>query len=201
MKILYIRHGESYGNLTNCFYDSPEVELTSKGRMQAAIAGQLLKKYLDNEAEYAVYCSPWIRALHTCEIALRESGLRSRAVIVDERLRERSFAGLVGRPINYENANEHIDNAISWEDYIEIWTYDSPKSKELGVETLPELKERMESFLIDASCNHADETIVVFSHGGFGRMLQGFCEVWPEGGCFHKLRFFENGEVATLHFD
>ncbi|MBR2998719.1 histidine phosphatase family protein [Candidatus Saccharibacteria bacterium] len=201
MKILFIRHGESYGNLTRCFYDSPEVELTEKGKEQAAMSGRSLRLYLDDDTEYAVYCSPWTRAVQTCKIALNEAGIEHWVVFLDERLKERSFAGLDGRPINFDGTDSHLENAISSEEYAEIWTYDSPKSKEFGVETLPELQERVRSFLAEMLDKHRDETIIVFSHGGLGRMLQGFCDNWPEGGRFHEFKFFENGEVAVLHFN
>jgi len=201
MTILFIRHGESHGNLTGCFYDSPEIELTKKGKEQAVMAGCSLKEYLDEGIKYTVYCSTMVRAIQTCYIALKEAGLDDSEVLFDHRLRERSFAGLEGRPINFDGTDSHLDNAISREEYKEIWTYDSPKSKEFGVETLPNLMERVRSFLMDALDKHRDEAIVVFSHGGLGRMMQGFCNDWPEGGRFHEFKFFENGEVAVFHFN
>ena len=43
-KIVLMRHGESQWNLENRFTGWVDVDLTEKGRKEAALAGQLLKK-------------------------------------------------------------------------------------------------------------------------------------------------------------
>ena len=43
-KIVLMRHGESQWNLENRFTGWVDVDLTEKGRKEAALAGQLLKE-------------------------------------------------------------------------------------------------------------------------------------------------------------
>ena len=198
-RILFVRHGESEGNLTGCFYDSPEIALTEKGRLQAVQAGKKLGELLSPNEKYSVYYSPWNRATETCWIAMEESGLEYE-VFMDPRLRERLFTGVVGKKIISEGEHYNPNEAISDEEYREIWSYHSLTSKKLGVEPLQSLEERARGFLIDASVKNLDKTIIVFSHGGIGRMVQALCEGWPEWGRFYNMQFLENGEVADWKY-
>ena len=201
VKMFFVRHGETEGNLTNRFYDSPEIPLTELGRKQARDAGKALREqFLRGINE--IYCSPWVRAKETCTLALEAIGMQAREIKFDERLRERSFSGLVGKRINWDGTLDDCPDAISGKEYQDIWTYGHPKSKQFGIETLPELKKRVVSFLNDVSgkgvsSSRYQKSIVVFSHGGFGRMLEVVCcDYWPKGGQFDKVRFLENGEIA-----
>ena len=200
MRILFVRHGESTGNLTNCFYDSPHVELTEKGREQALETGKRLAELLREDECDAVYCSTWLRAMQTCIVAIEAAKTIRKVVTFDERLKERSVGSLAGKRLDDFGEDCH-DNLISRDIYAGIWTYDSPRSKEFGVETLPELRRRVRSFLDETYMKHSNSTIVVFSHGGLGRMFQAICGGWPEDGRFDKIEFLQNGEIIELFFN
>ena len=70
----------------------------------------------------------------------------------------------------------------------------------LKIETLPELEYRVRGFLNDIARWHPNETIIVFSHGGVGRMMQGICEGWPEEGRFWEIPFIENGGIKEWFY-
>lgn len=102
-----VRHGESAGNVARDLAESQRLEridlshrdvdvpLSELGERQARALGRWLRS-LDPESRPTVlYCSPYVRAQQTAEIALEEAGLDLPAV-VDERLREREFGVLDG---------------------------------------------------------------------------------------------------------
>ncbi len=65
-KIVLIRHGESLGNVDGSIYEStPDyaVDLTDKGKEQALLAGQTLKKILPGTTRF--YVSPFYRTRRT----------------------------------------------------------------------------------------------------------------------------------------
>jgi 2,3-bisphosphoglycerate-dependent phosphoglycerate mutase len=93
-KIVLLRHGESTWNQENRFTGWTDVDLTAKGREEAAEAGRLLK-----EGGYAfdlAYTSVLKRAIRTLGIALDELDLLWIPVIKDWRLNERHYGGLQG---------------------------------------------------------------------------------------------------------
>jgi len=66
MDLYIIRHGQSESNVAKTYCGLSQVNLTEKGRSDAANAGRILKGI---EFE-KVYASDLIRAIQTCEIAL-----------------------------------------------------------------------------------------------------------------------------------
>ena len=63
-KLVFCRHGQSDWNLKNLFTGWTDVELTDKGRAEAAAAGQLLHE-LDFKFDIALYIGPEARHSHT----------------------------------------------------------------------------------------------------------------------------------------
>jgi broad specificity phosphatase PhoE len=103
VELILIRHGESEGNaaasaaqaagleVIDVKHRDADVPLSETGRMQAKALGQWLDQGLGlNESGQrpdSVWCSPYLRARQTAEIAGSEpSGLR-----IDERLRDREL--------------------------------------------------------------------------------------------------------------
>lgn len=195
VKIIFVRHGQSSANKSGVFYDSPGCELTGIGKFQAELAGLELGRSIENAS--AVYCSPYKRAKQTCEIAMRESGIECRrGVIFDKRIRERGFNGLIGRSIG-ENGDIR-NGAVSTEDYQKIWTYGDPIQERLRIETLKTLRSRVMDFLRCISGKHQNGTVIVFSHGGVGRMMWALCNEWPEEGHLYVISFMFNCDVLTF---
>lgn len=93
-KLVLLRHGESQWNLENKFTGWVDVDLTDKGRKQAAEAGRLMREagiMLD-----VAFTSVLIRAVHTCYIALDAMGQSWIPIHKHWRLNERHYGALQG---------------------------------------------------------------------------------------------------------
>lgn len=94
MKLVLIRHGESEWNKLNLFTGWTDVELTEKGREEAALGGRLLKEQgFDFDVCYTSYLK---RAIHTLDIVLDEMDRTWLPVIKSWKLNERHYGALQG---------------------------------------------------------------------------------------------------------
>tara|TARA_B100001750_G_C15512190_1_gene604443 strand:- start:1858 stop:2553 length:696 start_codon:yes stop_codon:yes gene_type:complete len=93
-KIVFLRHGESQWNLENRFTGWTDVNLTMKGRSQAKLSGEKLKK--GGFSFNLVYTSVLKRARETMKICLRNMGLSDITIVNDWRLNERHYGALQG---------------------------------------------------------------------------------------------------------
>jgi len=93
-KVVLLRHGESDWNRENRFTGWTDVDLSDKGRREAATAGQTLKSlgYSFDQA----YCSVLTRAIRTLWIVLDEMDLMWIPVELSWRLNERHYGALQG---------------------------------------------------------------------------------------------------------
>jgi 2,3-bisphosphoglycerate-dependent phosphoglycerate mutase len=118
-KVVLIRHGESIWNKENLFTGWTDVDLSEKGREEAARAGQALK---DEGFSFDIaYTSVLKRAIRTLWIALDEMDLLWVPVERDWRLNERHYGALQG-------LNKAETAAKYGEDQVKIWrrSYDIP---------------------------------------------------------------------------
>ena len=67
--LILVRHGQSQWNKENKFTGWVDIDLTEKGRIEAAYAGELIKKLNINID--AFFTSELIRATHTMNIILK----------------------------------------------------------------------------------------------------------------------------------
>ena len=94
IKLVLLRHGESQWNLENRFTGWTDVDLTSKGELEAKSAGKVLKEngfYFDY-----VYTSVLKRAIRTMEICLSEMKIKNIPIEYNWRLNERHYGALQG---------------------------------------------------------------------------------------------------------
>lgn len=89
--LVLLRHGESQWNKENRFTGFTDIDLNEKGVAEARRAGQALKHIKFNK----VYTSTLMRAYHTAEIVLGETG-QSLKLIKHDDLRERDYGDLTG---------------------------------------------------------------------------------------------------------
>lgn len=101
-ELILVRHGESQGNVAATtaretgahLIDVPardaDVELSATGREQALALGRLLAGLPETQRAEAVWCSPYVRARQTAELAVATGGWRT-VVLIDERLRDREL--------------------------------------------------------------------------------------------------------------
>jgi len=158
MRIIAIRHGETEWNALGREQGQLDSPLTARGLKQAeAIAGRLRRLSFS-----ALYSSDLGRALNTAEIAARATGA---AIEVDAGLRERHtgiFQGLTKEQMAAQYPTEY--SAYRSDPY----AYQVP-----GGESGQQRTERSVRLMNALADRHADETIVVITHGGF---LIGFFE-------------------------
>jgi 2,3-bisphosphoglycerate-dependent phosphoglycerate mutase len=182
-----VRHGQSEWNLQNRFTGWVDVDLTEKGRAEAAKAGQLLSQ---TEIEFAAcYTSVQKRAIRTLWIALDEMDRMWLPVTRHWRLNERHYGGLTGLN-KAETAEKH------GADQVKIWrrSYDTPpppidpenpdnpandlRYKSLGVavpnaESLKDTLARVEPYFNDEIAPRltAGESLLISAHGNSLRAL------------------------------
>jgi 2,3-bisphosphoglycerate-dependent phosphoglycerate mutase len=118
-KVVLLRHGESVWNAENRFTGWTDVDLSEKGRAEAAQAGELLR---DAGFVFDVaYTSVLKRAIRTCWMALDTLDLLWIPTIRNWRLNERHYGALQG-------LNKAETAAKHGEAQIKIWrrSYDTP---------------------------------------------------------------------------
>jgi 2,3-bisphosphoglycerate-dependent phosphoglycerate mutase len=94
-KLILLRHGESEWNAKNLFTGWVDVELSGKGRTEAARGGQLLKEA--NLLPDVLHTSLLTRAINTADIALASAGVVGIPVKRSWRLNERHYGALQGK--------------------------------------------------------------------------------------------------------
>ncbi len=143
MKFVLIRHGESEGNVAHEINDNPArvVNLTDKGRAQAAAAGEVLRARRFTHA----YASQFPRARQTAEIILRQQAC---ALCIDPRIDERR-SGMDGLPVRVFN---------------DMVCADRLRTKPERGESFLEQMERVRSFLDEIAARHPDGTVLAVSH-------------------------------------
>lgn len=143
MKIIFIRHGESEGNVAQQINDDPArpVPLTARGRQQAQQAAEALRAIPFSHA----YVSQFLRAQQTAEIVLQG---RDCALDIDARINER-LSGMDGK---------HVD---AFNDFVRD---DLLHAKPPGGESFIEQMERLQGFMQDIAARHADGIVLAVSH-------------------------------------
>ncbi len=112
MRLVLIRHGESVWNMENRFTGWTDVELSPKGREEAAEAGRVLReKGFDFDICYTSYLK---RAIHTLNIALDEMDRQWLPVVKSWKLNERHYGALQG--LNKSETAEKYG-----EEQVKIW--------------------------------------------------------------------------------
>lgn len=143
MKIIFIRHGESEGNIIHQINDDPArpVPLTERGRQQAQEAAAVLRTIPFTHA----YASQFLRAQQTAQIILQG---RECALDIDARINERR-SGMDG---------QHVD------DFNDFVRGDLLHAKPPGGESFVEQMERLRSFIQEIAARHADGIVLAVSH-------------------------------------
>jgi len=111
-KVVLLRHGESIWNKENLFTGWTDVDLSEKGRAEAAEAGGVLKQ--QGYGFDVAYTSVLKRAIRTLWMTLDEMDLMWIPVIRDWRLNERHYGALQG-------LNKSQTAAQYGEDQVKIW--------------------------------------------------------------------------------
>jgi broad specificity phosphatase PhoE len=188
LKIYLARHGQNEDNANGVLNGHRDMPLTSIGEAQAVEVANKIK-----EAELtfdAVLCSPLGRAKKTAEIISEVNGLPEPEV--NDLLIERDFGVMTG--VEQSRVEE-----LCAPDIIKTETINYFLSPE-GAETFPDLLNRAEVLLNKLTTEYIDGSILLVTHGDFGKMVYAkyYNLDWRD---VLKLFHFGNSELLLLSED
>lgn len=168
MKIYVIRHGFTNMNKEHRVNGRIDEDINEEGIRQAKKAINDIEK-LDIDL---IFCSPMIRARHTCEII----NTKNLPVIYDERLVERTLGNLDGKILEEEGFSEKNFYNYFYESDIK------------GFESLKDLEKRVKSFLLELKEKHSYNSILIVTHSGVSRAIYFYFNSLPEDGNLEIFR-------------
>ena len=162
MKIFAIRHGQTNANAQGIYNGTLDEDINDIGISQAIQT----KELMNNNHYDIIYCSPMLRAKHTCKI-INEKNI---PVIYDNRLRERTLGKLDGKNLENEGFGKNL-----FFDY-------NYKLKDENFEDLPTLFKRVHEFLDEIIKKDKDKNILIVAHGGILRAIYFYFNEIPQDG-------------------
>ncbi len=158
-KIYVARHGQNADNTAGILNGHRDLPLTELGMRQAL---ELAEGIRDHGLTFdAVYSSPLMRAYDTACAITKTLSLPAPRVI--EGLIERDFGTMTGKPV--DDIEKLCAPAIIKTDTITYFL--SPE----GAETFPQLIKRAKQVLDEVQKWHLDGSVLLVTHGDFGKML------------------------------
>ena len=147
--IYVIRHGQTDWNKRKITMGRKDISLNDEGISQA----NDIRKKLDNYNLDLIICSPLNRAKETASIINKDKNCE---IIYDDRIMERYLGNLEGHP--YTNDNDKL-----WDINV--------NTKEYGIETMEEFKNRVYDFMDEITKNIPDKDILLVTHGGVSALI------------------------------
>ncbi len=184
-RMIFVRHGESLGNLTRRFYGQTDGALTDKGRAQAKLTAEYLKgTHID-----AAYASDLIRAYETGSIVAAPHGL---VPIPDKNLREINAGKWEDLPFS-----EIIEN---YPDTFGVWMNDVGASRPDDGESVAELYERVTREVWRIAEENPGKTLLIATHATPIRVLTCY---WSGKGVAATKDFgwVPNASVSIVDYD
>lgn len=177
-ELVVIRHGESAGNAAAAEANAAgaeviivdrrdaDVSLSPVGVQQARALGTALRPLMVGEPRTVVWSSPYVRARETAAYALGEE--HARAIVVDERLRDRELGVLDLL------TTRGVQNRFPLEAERRRWLgkfYHRPP----GGESWADVALRLRAFLADVVADPADRAVLV-GHDAVVLLVRYICE-------------------------
>ena len=195
--LVLIRHGQSVWNATNRFTGWTDVELSEKGEIEAATAGEQLADVRFD----VVHTSALIRAQRTAEIVMSKNRVSGEIPTKqDERLNERHYGDLQG-------LNKAETAEIHGAEQVHIWrrSFDVPPP---GGESLEMTAERTIPYFVEEIMPDLDSgmNVLVAAHGNSLRSIVMHIEdISPEDITGLEIPTgapmyyeFDNGQISRL---
>ena len=195
--LVLIRHGQSVWNATNRFTGWTDVELSQKGEIEAATAGEQLADVRFD----VVYTSALMRAQRTAEIVMSKNRVSGEIPTKqDERLNERHYGDLQG-------LNKAETAEIHGAEQVRIWrrSFDVPPP---GGESLEMTAERTIPYFVEEIMPDLDSgmNVLVAAHGNSLRSIVMHIEdISPEDITGLEIPTgapmyyeFDNGQISRL---
>lgn len=186
MKIIIVRHGESYGNSLRIMAGHTDVALTERGIAQA----EMTARALADERIDAVYSSDLSRAIDTAKPHAERRGLEVR---LEPLLREIYLGDYEGMKI--ADVEERIDP-----DFSTYWgegfgTYQFP-----GGENAPEAGERFYAALLKIAEENEGKTVLVATHAAVIRAFFGKIRGISPEELGREIPFPINASYSTVEY-
>lgn len=173
MKIYVIRHGLTDCNIKKIYNGRYDEDINKDGIKQATEASKIVKTLNID----LIICSPLKRTKHTMELV----NVNNIGVIYDDRLMERDNGKLT-----LTKKDEYFDK--------EYYNYYSTKRIE-GLETLPELFNRVHSFIDEMKIKYKSKNVLLVTHGAVARAIQFYFEEIPKDGMLLNVSGQKNCEI------
>ena len=183
-KFIFVRHGQSIGNLTGRYLGQFDGRLSELGIEQARRAAE----YLKDEKIDTAYASDLVRAYETGSIIAEPHSL---VPIKDRNLRE-IYAG------KWENV-EFTEIARLYPDDWQVWQNDAFNSRPTGGESVAELMARVTAEVWKIAAENDGKTVLVATHATPIRVL---LHEWIGLGALPDgPKWVSNASVTTAEYD
>lgn len=169
-KIYVVRHGETDWNKNGICQGKTNISLNENGIAQAKV----LKDKINVNLIDICYVSPLNRTIETAKIITNNK----LDLIIDDRIVERGFGTLEGKPFNYDATAKSWDYELNYDEY--------------DIEAIKEVLKRAKDFLDYLNKTYDNKNILIISHGHLSRLCilillvitvkQTFCRFFPKMG-------------------
>jgi broad specificity phosphatase PhoE len=150
MTLLFIRHGETVWNVEGRFRGHADIDLSPRGRRQAAaLARRLPHRFSIGH----IYSSPAKRCLETARPLAKALGL---TVVVEPTLIDLDFGKWQGMPA--EEAAQRFPQEYT------AWLAGDPSFQPPGGESVQAAADRVQSFINDIVACHRGEAVALVTH-------------------------------------
>lgn len=206
-ELIIVRHGESELNVRKAIAESrhdterillepirdADVQLTDRGKEQAAITGRALAHHFDHID--TAYVSPFIRTMDTFHIMEREMGYHI-PLNPEDRIREREF-GIFSQLTWYGIEKHYPQEATRLK--LEGEYYYRP----LGGESYPDMGNRLYNFLHSLYTHKSGKRVLVITHADVVQMIRKMLERLTEAQLLELNRTDDvfNCGVTSYHYD
>jgi broad specificity phosphatase PhoE len=203
LQLLLVRHGESVGNVAREVAESrgaevieldrrdPDVPLSELGCEQAAAVGGWLAELPPGKLPTAVYCSPYVRARQTAQIALDSADAQGYSV--DERLRDREL-GILDM-LTGHGVRTLFPQEAQRRSWLGKLYYRPP-----GGESWTDVIMRLRSFLTELDNAQLGGRVLIFTHDAVIMLIRYVCEGMDEAALLDLARTTSvaNASITSL---
>jgi len=186
MKLILTRHGETLGNVEGILQGQGHGQLSIEGTKQALKLGQRFKEELFD----IIYSSDLKRAADTAKEIHQYH--QTVPIVFTKKLRERYYGSLEGL------RKSQVDSSFKDnETFPREFSYNSDNIKKYGMESPENLIKRAKEFIDEIYEKHKEDTVVIVSHGSFGKALISVIT----GESYFDIKVQDNTGVSIFDID
>jgi broad specificity phosphatase PhoE len=170
MEVVFVRHPQTVANQSRIFCSESDYPYTERGLVEL---GNMIKEL--HELDYAVYTSPYERALKVAQLIKNQP-------IIDQRIKEIDFGIFKGLSVD-EVADGYPEDFEKFKTQVNDYIF--PKG-----ESYKKFADRISEFF-DEIIQHGEDVIIVTHAGVINYLLQKYFKIkkyWPKTGSIIKLK-------------